>query len=191
MAEIIKPGRGILYMKVGTHARESLEDIIERKAKEIERTGYPMWGYGGSTCHPRNAVQPFARDFQGRGQPIYLCMEEMNSQHFAEQVRADEWSADGLSWAAIPPDIAVLGSRYALVIKNLRKEEFELSLQDTRVTIGNCLGRPGSKYIKGRVDKACLEVTAGPDSESEVRSVKINLVAELVDPFAVFLRNRS
>jgi hypothetical protein len=191
MADIIKLGQGILYMKVGTHAQEGLEHIINRKTKEIERAGFAMWGYGGSTCHPCNTVQPFAREFQESGKPIYLCMEEMNSKHFAEQVRADEWSADGQEWNPIPPEISVLGSRYALVIKNLRREDFDLSLRETRVAWGNCTGRPGSKYIKGRVDKACLEITDNADSASEDRSVKINLVADLVDPYAVYLRNRN
>ena len=58
MSKIIEPGSGLLYMKVGTHARETLEDIIRRKTKEIEDTGYAFWGYGGNTCHPRTMVQP-------------------------------------------------------------------------------------------------------------------------------------
>ena len=36
MSEIIHPGAGLLYMKVGTHAREGLEEIIARKRKEID-----------------------------------------------------------------------------------------------------------------------------------------------------------
>ena len=64
MAEILKPGDGILYMKVGTHAQESLEDIFVRKSKEIEDAGLAFWGYGGNTCHPQKMVQPFARRYQ-------------------------------------------------------------------------------------------------------------------------------
>ncbi len=86
MSDIIRPGAGVLFMKVGTHAQESLADIIARKTKEIEETGYAMWGYGGNTCHPRTMVQPFAEAWADRGEPIYLCMEEMDSRHFAEQL---------------------------------------------------------------------------------------------------------
>jgi hypothetical protein len=64
---IIRPGAGVLYMKVGTHAGESLEDILRRKTREIEEAGYALWGYGGNTCHPLTMVQPFARDFERRG----------------------------------------------------------------------------------------------------------------------------
>jgi hypothetical protein len=38
MTTIVKPGAGLLFMKVGTHAQESLEDIIARKTREIEST---------------------------------------------------------------------------------------------------------------------------------------------------------
>jgi hypothetical protein len=143
-------------------------------------------------------VQPFAKSFEKKHGAIYLCMEEMESRHFAEQKRAEESSADGLTWKDIPKTINVLGSRYALIIKELRKEPFQLSLASTKVAIGNQLGKAGHLYISGRVDKACLEVTQpmaqatrpnanGPDDEPRV--TKISLVARLEPPYAVFLRN--
>jgi hypothetical protein len=122
VTEIIKPGAGILFMKVGTHAGETLADIIDRKSKEIEKAGFAMWGYGGNTCHPRTMVQPFADMFEDRGQRIYLCMQAMSSSHFAEPLRAVEYSADGISWTKVPDAINVLGSRFALIIKDLRQE---------------------------------------------------------------------
>src|SRR6266851_9530713 len=126
MSEIIKPGAAILFMKVGTHALEPLEKILERKTKEIEDAGVAFWGYGGNTCHPQTMVQPFARSFEERGATVYLCMHRMDSHHFAPQVRADEYSTDGITWTQILPAINVVGSRYALVIKNLHREEFDL-----------------------------------------------------------------
>ena len=192
MNRIIRPGAGILYMKVGTHAREPLDEIIARKTKEIEDAGFAMWGYGGNTCHPKTMVQPFARTFEQRGQTIFLCMEEMNSAHYAQQVRADEFSADGFAWQEIHPAINVLGSRFALLIRNLHAEALDLSLAQTRVAIGNNRGRAGNRYVKGRVDKACLMVTE-PDEETpppEEAPIRIGLVAELIEPYAVFLRNR-
>jgi hypothetical protein len=44
MSGIVTPGAGILYMKVGTHARETLDDIIKRKTREIEKEGVAFWG---------------------------------------------------------------------------------------------------------------------------------------------------
>lgn len=191
MANIVKPGAGILYMKVGTHAQETLDDIIARKTREIERAGVAFWGYGGNTCHPQTMVQPFAREFEQRGQKIFLCMQEMDSKHFAHPVRADEFSIDGIRWEIIPEAINVLGSRYALVIKNLHKDNFGLPLGAMRVAVGNSIGSVASRYIKGRVDKACLEVVS--DAEEAVGGDPderpINLLAELASPYAVYVRN--
>lgn len=190
MTDIIKPGAGILFMKVGTHAQETIEDIIARKSKEIDDAGFAMWGYGGNTCHPRTMVQPFAETFNQLGKPIYLCMQQMNSNHFAEPLRASEFSPDGIEWQKIPNTIRVLGSRFALVIKELRKEEHVLPLTQTRVAVGNNQGRLGSRYLLGQVDKACLEVTDRPEqtNEMEKKDIEISLVAELAAPYAVFLR---
>lgn len=190
MTEIIRPGVGLIFMKVGTHAQESLPDIIARKRKEIDDAGYALWGYGGNTCHPLTRVQPFARDFIERDGRIYLCMQPMRSSHFAPPARASESSADGVNWRPIPPEINVLGSRYALAIGELREDAFQLALAATRVAAGNSRGRRGDEYVTGRVDKACLVVVDEPleltADESSV--VEIGLVAQLVDPYAVLLR---
>jgi len=177
-------------MKIGTHAQESLDDIIKRKSEEIEATGYGMWGYGGNTCHPTSMVQPFAQTFAGNGRTISLCMEEMESNHFAEPLCAAEFSADGITWSDIPESIEVRGSKYALVIDQLHTEEFSLPLDQTRVPVGPSTGRLGSRYVKGRVDKACLEVIEQPElnNEDSPRNIQIGMVARLLDPYAVFLR---
>jgi hypothetical protein len=191
MTQIIRPGAGILFMKVGTHAQETLADIIERKSREISDAGYGMWGYGGNTCHPRTMVQPFAEAKAAEGQPIILCMEAMESKHFAEPVRATSFSPDGLTWKPIPEAINVLGSRFALVIGDLRREEHILPLTQTRVAVGNNQGRLGSRYIQGHVDKACFDILEEPErvNEEDQRVRQISLVATMIAPYAVFLRN--
>ncbi|RYC31259.1 hypothetical protein D3273_14165 [Lichenibacterium minor] len=192
MTEIIRPGAGLLYMKVGTHAQESLADIIVRKTKEIERAGFGLWGYGGNTCHPSSMVQPFAEALAEKGKPIRLVMEEMNSSHWAEPLCAAEYSDDNRTWHQIPEEIEVRGSRFALVIGSLARVEDELSLDATRVAVGPSTGRLGSRYVTGRVDKACLEVAAAPERANEGKPPEprpIHLVADLRRPYAVFLRN--
>ncbi|MBZ5561679.1 MAG: hypothetical protein LAP13_04600 [Acidobacteriia bacterium] len=192
MALILKPGQGVLYMKVGNHAQEPLDQIIARKSREIEEAGFSLWGYGGNTCHPEKMVQPFARSYERRGDVIYLCMEPMESKHFADPIRADECSIDGITWDEIPPQINVRGSRYALAIKNLREEEFDFDLATTRVALGNSVGLSGSRYIRGRVDKACLEIREEADiAGAAQQAVRIRLIAELVAPYAVYVRNRG
>jgi hypothetical protein len=195
VSDILKPGAGILFMKVGTHADESLESIVQRKNREIEEAGYALWGYGGNTCHPRTMVQPFASAAESAGTPIHLCMEPMESNHFAVTARATEFSIDGFQWDKVPPAINVIGSRFALAIEQLHVEEFELPLSQTKVAIGNQTGRRGDQYIKGRVDKACLEYLGEADPEPEQdeveKVIEIGLVAELRKPYAVFVRNEA
>lgn len=191
MTDILNPGQSILFMKVGVHAKETLEEIIARKSKEIDEAGYALWGYGGNTCHPTTKVQPFAQQSIKQGIPIYLCMESMDSKHFAEPVRAEYYSVNGIDYKRIPDSINVLGSRFALAIRNLHEEKFALPLSRTRVSIGDCKGRSGGNYVQGRVDKACLtlsdDILVPPDPEEKV--VGISLVAELCEPYAVFLKN--
>ncbi len=192
MSEIIHPGAAVLFMKVGTHAQESLAEIIARKRKEIDEVGHTMWGYGGNTCHPTTMVQPFARTYAERQEPIHLVMEEMQSNHFAEPLCAAESSSDGLNWTRIPDPIEVRGSRFALVIKDLKAVQLRLPLNQTVVPVGPSSGRLGSRYVNGRVDKACLEVLPQAELTNEDASRTerpIHLVAEMVKPYAVFLRN--
>ncbi len=187
-----KTGDGLLFMKVGVHARETLEDIIARKDEEIREAGYAMWGYGGSTCHPSSMVRPFAEGMAVRNQVIQLFMEEIESHHFAEPISAAEYSVDGIEWEKIPDKISVRGSRYALVIDNLHKVDFTLPLNQTRVPIGNSMGKNGNRYIRGRVDKACLEILDRPEiaNDAPPRDIGISLVANLRKPYALFLRGQ-
>lgn len=190
MSEIIHAGAGVVFMKVGTHAKEGLAEIIARKREEIDKAGFAMWGYGGSTCYPTSMVQPFARSFADKGQPIHLVMQKMNSRHYAEQIRAERFSVDGQKWEKIPEAINVLGSRYALMIKDLREHQDELDLGATRVGVGRNEGRLGSRYVQGQADKACLLVTEPERANAEQKKINIDLVAELIDPYAVFLSER-
>jgi hypothetical protein len=191
MSPMMKRGAGILYMKVGTHANEPLDEIFKRKMKEIEQAGVAFWGYGGSTCHPTRAVQPFAKAYEERDGTIHLCMHPMDSKHFALTEAAEQFSTDGMNWEPIPSGIKVTGSRYALVVNNLRKQKFTLPLENTVVALGNRRGSLGSKYIRGRVDKACLELSTDCLlQESDAPEIsRIELVADLVPPYAVHVRN--
>lgn len=188
--KIIRAGASILYMKVGKHAQETLAEIIARKQKEIDTEGYTLWGYGGNTCHPKSMVQPFAEAAAKAGRSIHLVMQEMDSKHDKVPACSAEFSADNRVWQPIPKSIEVRGSSYALKIKDLREADEELLLHQTRVAVGPSSDRPGHQYIGGHVDKACLEVTeeAVNTNQAHKHQKPINLVAELLDPYAVFLR---
>lgn len=187
MSKIIQPGNGIIFMKVGTHATETLDDILERKRREIEVAGVSFWGYGGPTCHPLLHVRPFVTEVEREGHSIYLVMQKMDSRHFAEPKLAEQYSDDGVTWHDIPKGVNVKGSRYALTIASLKPHEENLDYDALRVGVGRSEGKPARDYVRGRVDKGCFLVT--DDHEvSEDPPLHVDLVATLKSPYAVLLR---
>lgn len=189
---LFEPGAAIIYMKVGDHAREPLSAIIERKSAEIAKVGYTFWGFGGSTCHPRTIVQPFAEAFAKPERPVRLCLHSMpNEAYWGPAAVASEYSLDGIHFAAVPAGIQVLGSRYGFVVSNLRPADEELPLDRARVAIGASEGRAGSRYLEGRVDKACFVMMDEGTQSAEPKTVSISWVADLRRPFAVFLRGEQ
>lgn len=186
MPNVLNPGDGLIFMKVGVHASEPFEEIVRRKRAEFDKTGMTFWGYGGSTCHPIRQVQPFAKHLNDAGRRLRILMNEIESKHYIAE-RANEFSIDGVTWKEIPEGINVIGSRYALVLGELTPGELDLDLGATTVGIGTSRGKFGSDYIKGRVDKACL--TYDPFGASPISQVKkIQFQAEVKAPYAVILR---
>lgn len=190
MPNPLENGQGVIFMKVGLHASETLEDIVRRKKREYEEAGSIFWGYGGSSCHPRTMVQPFGRSMAETGKHLLIIMNEMNSKHSAPPVAATQYSEDGVDWQAVPQGIEVRGSRFALVLDDLEVDEFEVNLKEFEVGLGQSRGKLASDYIRGQNDKGCLiynELEIPPPPEQRIIK-QIGLVARVKDPFAVFLR---
>ena len=150
------PPDAFIFMKVGDHAGESWEQILERKQREREQAGRIFWGYGGSTCHPLRQVQPFARLHVGQTGRIQLLMEPVHSRAKPEIVPAKEFSKDGVHWERLPDGIEVIGSRYAFVLDEIRPGDLDIPLEDFEVGIGMSRGRAADQYIGNRVDKGCF-----------------------------------
>jgi hypothetical protein len=115
-------------------------------------------------------------------------MQEINSHHFADPVRAESYSPNGVDWVKIPPSINVLGSRYALVLGSLDEIDMDVALADTKVGIGRLAGMQGSEYIKGRVDKACLVYSPRDTKDGNEALISFRLAARLAEPYAVLLK---
>lgn len=181
---------GLIFMKVGLHAQESIEDIIERKQREFEQAGSIFWGYGGNTCHPLTMVQPFAQNVTESGNQVLIVMQKMNSRHSAPPEVAKQYSDDGVNWQPIPEGVEVRGSRYAMVLDELRMEEFELDLSKLQVGVGPSRGRKGDQYLVNQVDKGCfLYEPQQPSTMSDNQpTVAIGLVARVKSPYAVLLK---
>lgn len=188
MSYQLKPGSGIIFMKVGLHAGETIEEIIARKRREYDEAGVIFWGYGGGTCHPANAVQPFLRERQELGQEVLLVMQKMDSHHTGAPEIAKAYSEDGVVWKPMPKGVEVRGSRYAMVLDKLEPQDFDLDLNCTRVAIGVKRNTCAADYIRGHVDKACIEYTGAPINPEPHQARKhIDLAARILPPYAVFL----
>lgn len=178
-----------VFMKVGKHARESLDFILERKQRELDATGKIFWGYGGGTCHPTKQVQPFCRSRILAGQTeIYLLMQSVNSLADPKIAPAREYSVDNVNWEPIPKGIQVTGSKYALVLDEIQPMNLELDPREYVVGIGDSAGKHAIDYLKGRVDKGCFERTGKVASHPVAKRHAIGLKARLQEPFAVFVR---
>lgn len=176
--------KNIIIMKCGTHASEKIEDIFKRKKEEEQKTGYIYWGYGGTLCHPLNQVQPFCND----NNKIYLLLTPTSSELNNEPKRSNYFSIDNKTWESIDTNVNVYGSKYALVIKNLQKCDFDINLSDYEIAIGKSKGKNLTNYLNGRVDKACASERKKCNISTESKKIKIVMIAELINPYSVFVK---
>ena len=199
VSNINKPDDAFVFMKIGSHAGETLEQIIERKNREFQETGRVFWGYGGSACHPLQQVQPFVRMHLRRSGRILLVMQSVVSNADPDIVEATEFPEDGVNWQPMPKENRVTGSRYALILDEIKPDAIEIDTTKYQVGIGPSRGRTADKYLKGRIDKACLTVAADLEESQNLteddevvtkkKTIKIaEFSAELKEPYAVLLR---
>lgn len=180
-----------IFMKVGDHANETWDTILERKNREYREAGMIFWGYGGTACHPLTQVQPFVRDQSRNGSPVHLLMEPIDSDADPDVLPATEYSADGVEWKPIPKGVSVTGSRYAMVLDEILPGELDLDADEFAVGIGPSRGKRASKYLQGRVDKACLERRSSMVEGVGKRPERVHAVryrARLIEPYAVLLK---
>ena len=181
------PPEHFIFMKVGKHAGEDFEQILKRKRREIETAGVSFWGYGGTTLHPTSQVQPFVRLCLQRQGSVQLIMEPIDSKADPEILPAREYSIDGQIWEPIPDGIQVTGSSYALVLSEIRPGDLIFPVNGYSVGIGASKGKLASEYIRGHVDKGCF--TRRIDAQmSDGPMRQMGYVAEMADPYAVFLK---
>jgi hypothetical protein len=179
-----------VFMKVGMHARETLEVILDRKQKEFEQSGSIFWGYGGSTCHPIKRVQPFVRSRILEGiDEVFLLMEPIMSLADPQLAPAKEFSSDGIVWKPIPKGIRVTGSKYALVLDEIMPATLTFDPREYVVAEGASAGKFATDYLRGRSDKGVFsrapKAFAGPAGKMH----GIGLIAKMQNPFAVLVRS--
>jgi hypothetical protein len=188
VSELMTAPDAFLYMKVGNHAGEGFDAILERKRKEREEAGFTFWGYGGSACHPLNQVQPFARHYLKSQGKIYLFMDPMDSNADPAVDPAKVYSANSRDWLPMPAGVNVTGSKYALVLGDIVPVDIELSLNEFTVGYGPSKGKAASDYLRARIDKGCLVRASAPIVGGNPVKRRLKFAAELIEPYAVILR---
>jgi hypothetical protein len=182
-----------IFMKVGDHAAEPWEKILERKRREFQRTGHIFWGYGGSACHPISQVQPFARIAVQEHGKVVLVMEQIDSRAEPDLLPATEFSRDGIKWEPIPDGISVVGSRYAFILDEIQPGDLDIELAKYEVAVGPSSGKPCEAYLSGHVDKGCFVKSTKPratDATAGKLVRKARFFAKLKEPYAVLLRGK-
>jgi len=171
----------ILMMKVGVHAGEAWEAIVNRKMAEERAVGVTWWGYsyGGSACHPRTQVQPFA---SADASPVTVVFVRTPHDFLGTPTVAREYSLNGSTWQPVPDRLMVTGSKFALVLRSMVPTEESVDLGLYELAVGPKAGTPLPRYLRNRLDKACAVRARAPSGDVLVRVV---LRAELAPPFAV------
>ena len=184
--------QAFIFMRVGSHAGEGFEDILERKRRELNDAGMIFWGYGGTTLHPVTQVQPFAKLWVQRHGSIQILMQPIESRADPDILPANEFSVDGIKWEPLPSGVKVTGSRYAIVLDEIKPGQLDLDLREFEVGIGPSRGRNAAQYLRGRVDKGCLVAARSESDESGVQKgpISIGYEASLKEPYAVMLRHQ-
>lgn len=188
----IESPQAFIFMRVGSHAGESFEDILERKQRELREAGMIFWGYGGPTLHPIRQVQPFAKLWVQREGSVQILMQPIDSRADPDILPANEFSVDGIKWEPLPSGVVVTGSRYAVVLDEIKPGQLDLDLAEFEVGIGPSRGRNAALYMRGRVDKGCLVATQSATGDGDVHQgpITIGFQARVLDPYAVMLRHR-
>jgi len=99
-----------------------------------------------------------------------------------------EFSTDGLCWEKIPKHVTVFDSKYALLFGSLSEVEFSINLNEFEVAVGNSCGVAAHRYLRYRVDKACVQRAVTTGKKEPPTSFSVSFSAELVAPHAVLLR---
>ena len=185
--------QAFIYMKVGPHGGETLDEILERKARELETAGRIFWSYGGNILYPETQVQPFAQEWTQKQGSVYVLMERLNQDGYGSGPRAGTATCYSVTHdgerKTIPEGIRT-GPPHALILGEITRVDWKLDLRDFEVGVGPSKCKNAADYIGNRVDKGCL-VAASSTPDRVSKPVHIGYQALLLSPYAVFLFPRD
>ena len=173
----------------GPHIGETLPEIVERKQRDIERFGWCLWAYGSTgNSHPENEVRRLARE-HGRGETLPLLMPDTGKAYPENGRPFDAYRVTPTGEPVSLPEgmSPVTGGQrsWAFYVTSLAWSA------DATVDVGRYVApfpkagpRSLTEYLRGSHGRACA---ARSDAPTEGSLRRVHVVAEIRDPYAVFL----
>ena len=187
--ENVVPIETCVLMKVGSHGDESFKEIIERKLREQEKCGFMLWGYSGNLMDAFMTRNHLKSKWKNGKKPVIL-MIETKSPFRNSPIKSTVFSLDKRYWHKLPENAFTTGCDKAIICKGLKEVNFQLNLVSYKVSVGLSKGRILNDYMKHRTDKACAEFFDPPEY-TKADFVTVNWIAEIIPPFAVYLKDRA
>lgn len=179
-------------MKAGPYCGYTLDEIIDIKQKEELEIGKFFWGYSGVFCRP-NTLQTFISKAQSENEKVWVLFSETKSSYTTtSQDRFTQYSTDSENWIDLPKEVLLVGNitkkHFAITGKNLRQIDMEIDLSNYCTLDGMFPNdnRYLDKYFRYRVDKACGYYI--PNNSGGSKTIKIDYIAELVDPYSIYIK---
>ena len=118
----------------GEHAKESFDQIIQRKKKDIENVGYTFWLENSYKTTP-DKVQAFYGIANKEGIELNCLLYMGNTQDTKHDTKAKEYSVNKRNWQKIDSKLSPITGRmsentHALVFNKLDSENIDLNLEN-------------------------------------------------------------
>ena len=189
MAGLLEP-HAFVWCIAGPHIGETLTEIVERKRQDIQEFGWCLWAYGGrGNVQPETGVRRLATEDGAEGR-LPLLMPNTGKLYPDNGVTFHSFVVSRAAEAqSIPPGMSpVTGGRSSWAFR-IASVEFS---EDTVIDVGRYVApysrrgpQPLAEYLKGARGRACAALGPQPVGVMERR---VEVVAELAEPYAVFLQ---
>jgi len=118
----------------GEHAKESFDEIIQRKKKDIENIGYTFWLENSYKTYP-DKVQKFYGIANKERIELDCLLYMGNTQDTKHNTKAKEYSVDKRNWQKIDSKLSPITGKmsentHALVFDKLDSKTMDLNLEN-------------------------------------------------------------
>lgn len=175
----------VIVMKIGPFSGFSLEEIIEIKEKEEKHVGKFFLGYSGVFCHPKRVVE-FIELAKRDKSKVFVLFVKTKSNFISKIDRLLEYSIDKNIWNKLDEKVLLVGSKFSIVGKNLKKVDFDINLSDYTSVLGTTEGKTLDNYLMWRCDKSCAIYK--PQKSKSSKLVKVDYMCELTEENIVYVR---